>query len=393
MKIARSLLSSLFASVASQGAIFFAPEAAPDVRARAPSGGGAPSLNRPTFQQRPTQRPTGQRPPFGQRPASQNRPSTQNRPQNRPTARPTARPTMRPTARATTKKTTTTTTEAETTTSTFTTTTTVEETTPKKTVAAAVDSVAEDGPGDGERLWGNYNNNNYNNQYPQQNQNSNSNQNYDAGAGGYAQADPHFMVETLGQPPLCFDYDPETLDDLVLFSDPSGLSLVAKMFENEKGRKFIESVKIRSPEGASIVISAENGLEGLELPSADQNVEETGEGFAIADLKIKSNWNGIHEHHRVHIHGGPAFAIISNTNKNNLEVSVEHGQVSDFEKVKGIIGAFMNNNAYVVAPNDGGSASVIIGGEEFAAVEERYHLTPKCWVLETTDASKILELV
>ena len=44
-----------------------------------------------------------------------------------------------------------------------------------------------------------------------------------------------------------------------------------------------------------------------------------------------------------------------------IQVSVEHGQVSDFEKVKGIIGAFMNNNAYFVAPNDDGSASVIIG--------------------------------
>ena len=31
--------------------------------------------------------------------------------------------------------------------------------------------------------------------------------------------------------------------------------------------------------------------------------------------------------------------------------------------------------------------------EEFAAVEERYHLTPKCWVLETADALKMLELV
>jgi len=40
---------------------------------------------------------------------------------------------------------------------------------------------------------------------------------------------------------------------------------------------------------------------------------------------------------------------------------VEHGQVSDFEKVKGIIGAFMNNNAYVVAPDDDESATVIIG--------------------------------
>jgi len=270
----------------------------------------------------------------------------------------------------------------------------LEETTEKKTIAASVDSEA-DGPGDGERLWGNYNNNNYNNQYPSTNQNYNNNQNYgyNAGAGGYAQADPHFMVETLGQPPICFDYDPETLDDLVLFSDPSGLSLVAKMFENDKGRKFIESVKIRSPEGSSIVISAERGLEELSLPSADDTVEETGEGFAVGDLKIKSNWNGIHEHHRVHIHGGPAFAIISNTNKKNLEVSVEHAQVSDFEKVKGIIGAFMNNNAYVVAPNDDGSASVIVGGEEFTAVEERYHLTPKCWVLESTDALRILELV
>ena len=197
-----------------------------------------------------------------------------------------------PTARATTKKTTTTTTEAETTTSTFTTTTTLEETTPKKIVAESADSVADDGPGDGERLWGNNNSNNYNNQYPQNNQNYNGNQNYgnNAGAGGYAQADPHFMVETLGQPPICFDYDPETLDDLVLFSDPSGLSLVANMFENEKGRKFIESVKIRSPEGASIVISAENGLEEVSLPSPDESVEETGEGFAIGDLKIKSNW-------------------------------------------------------------------------------------------------------
>ncbi|CBY13907.1 unnamed protein product [Oikopleura dioica] len=315
MKIAQSLLSSLVVSVASQGAIFFAPEVSPEVRARAPSG-GVPSQNRPTFQQRPTQRPTGQRPVFGQRPISQNRPTA------RPTARPTTRPTAMPTARATTKKTTTTTTEAETTTSTFTTTTTVEETTPKKIVAESTDSVADDGPGDGERLWGNYNSNNYNNQYPQNNQNYNGNQNYgnNAGAGGYAQADPHFMVETLGQPPICFDYDPETLDDLVLFSDPSGLSLVANMFENEKGRKFIESVKIRSPEGASIVISAENGLEEVRLPSADDSVEETGEGFAIGDLKIKSNWNGIHEHHRVHVHGGPAFAIISNTNKKNLEV-------------------------------------------------------------------------
>ena len=93
------------------------------------------------------------------------------------------------------------------------------------------------------------------------------------------------MVETLGQPPICFDYDPETLDDLVLFSDPSGLSLVAQMFENEKGRKFIKSVDIRSPEGESITISAENGLE-----TEVEDMKQSGEGFAIGDLKIKSNW-------------------------------------------------------------------------------------------------------
>ncbi|CAG5081419.1 Oidioi.mRNA.OKI2018_I69.PAR.g9873.t1.cds [Oikopleura dioica] len=388
MKIASSLLSSLVVTVASQGAIFFAPDS-PDVRARAPSSGGFPSQNRPTMQQRPTQRPFGQR-PVGQRPVSQtqNRPPVQNRPQQQ--NRPTTRPTPRPTTRATTKKTTTT---EEPTTTTFTTTTTVEDTTLEKIQEVVVDEAGEEGPGEGERMWGNYNNNNYNNQYNQQNynqpsQNYNQNNNYDAGAGGYAQADPHFMVETLGQPPICFDYDPETLDDLVLFSDPSGLSLVAQMFENEKGHKFIKSVNIRSPEGESITISAENGLE-----TEVKDMEESGEGFVVGDLKIKSNWNGVHEHTRVHIHGGPAFAIISNTIKRNLEVSVEHGQVEEFDKVKGIIGAFMNNNAYVVVPKEDGTASVLIGGEEFAAVEERYHLTPKCWVLDTTDALNILQLV
>ena len=37
--------------------------------------------------------------------------------------------------------------------------------------------------------------------------------------------------------------------------------------------------------------------------------------------------------------------------------------------------------------------NILFRGEEFAAVEERYHLTPKCWVLDTTDALNILQLV
>ncbi|CAG5081416.1 Oidioi.mRNA.OKI2018_I69.PAR.g9872.t1.cds [Oikopleura dioica] len=157
------------------------------------------------------------------------------------------------------------TTTEEPTKTTFTTTTTVEDTTPEKIQEAVVDEAGEEGPGEEEQMLGNYNNNNYKNQY----------------LGELVVTPKPTQAQTLGKPPICFDYDPETLDDLVLPFDPSGLSFVAKMFENEKGRKFLKSVNIRSPEGESINVSTENGLE-----TEVEDMKESGEGFETGCVKV-----------------------------------------------------------------------------------------------------------
>merc|ERR1712130_286985 len=61
-----------------------------------------------------------------------------------------------------------------------------------------------------------------------------------------AYGDPHFMVATLGQEPICFDYNPPAGSEMTLIMDPdSGLHISAKVDGRRQGKtRFMTNVHI-----------------------------------------------------------------------------------------------------------------------------------------------------
>ncbi|CAG5110250.1 Oidioi.mRNA.OKI2018_I69.chr2.g4667.t1.cds [Oikopleura dioica] len=301
----------------------------------------------------------------------------------------------------TTKKTTTTTT-----TTTTTSTTTTEETTtvPATTTVETTESVVEEQrevvelPEINEaKGWNTYNQypNNYNN-----NQVQNVDQYITQTAQGYAAGDPHFMVETEGQPPICFDFNPPMDADLNLFSDPeSGLMLTATLEENEKGDEFITQIHFRSPDGSFLKFGL-NGVmeEGLDGERGIVSDPLTGDQI-YGDLSFFSNWNenGLHEHTKVKVENGPTFIVRSNLIHRNLQVAVSDA-AGVSSRTKGVIGLFTRPNAYFVTEkgpteDEEQLASVTINGHDFNALLQRFHHTEACWVIAEMDALDMLAIL
>ncbi|CBY33142.1 unnamed protein product [Oikopleura dioica] len=287
----------------------------------------------------------------------------------------------------TTKKTTTTTTTEETTTVPPTSESVVEE---QKEVISLENFGEEKG-------WNTFNEypNNYNN-----NQVQNADQYSTENAQGYAAGDPHFMVETEGQPPICFDFNPPLNADLNLFSDPeTGLVLTATLEENEKGDEFITEIHFRSPEGSFLKFGL-NGVmeEGLERERGILSDPLTGDQI-YGDLSFFSNWNenGLHEHTKVRVENGPTFIVRSNLIHRNLQVAISNTEGVS-ARTKGVIGLFTRPNAYFVeekglTEDEEELASIFVSGHEFNALKEEFHHTNSCWVIAEMDAIDMLAIL
>ena len=78
------------------------------------------------------------------------------------------------------------------------------------------------------------------------------------GSGGTGFGDPHFMVATEGQDPLCFDFNPIGGTEMNLLIDPENSLAISATAENrESGKTFMNSVHFASPNGAHLEFDTE----------------------------------------------------------------------------------------------------------------------------------------
>jgi len=221
------------------------------------------------------------------------------------------------------------------------------------------------------------------------------------GANGSGQGfgDPHFMVVTEGQEPLCFDFNPIPGKDITLLIDPlSALSVTATAEERKEGKTFMSKIHFASPGGARL----EFNEKGVKLAGGDDaykfKVRENGH-VKYGDIIIVEHWSddGLHDHTKIKIKDGPMFVIKGSVEKGSLSFAVtEPAGLSN--KCRGIIGQWMQKDAYTVEPagkknKDGLEIGIVKShGERVHAISEQWHHTHEdnCWVVDESDILKLM---
>merc|ERR1712176_358650 len=175
-------------------------------------------------------------------------------------------------------------------------------------------------------VYGGNNNNRPNNNKPQggqyfgqggqggQNQAGNSASQY--GGTGDAYGDPHFMVASEGQEPICFDYNPPAGSEMTLIMDPeSSLHVSAQVDGRRQGKtRFMTKITIGTPLGAILTID-EHGAKVTGLPSwidsAEPKKSDEKQIIEYGDIKYTETWSpdGSRDKITVEIDNGPSFLI------------------------------------------------------------------------------------
>merc|ERR1719238_1232206 len=107
-----------------------------------------------------------------------------------------------------------------------------------------------------------------------------------------AYGDPHFMVSSIGEPPICFDYNPPPNSDIMLLTDPESSLLVrGTLSDVQHGNKtFIEQISFMSPGGAQLTFNPD-GVHLKGLPVRQFFQEEDEETVRYGDIIFTEKWN------------------------------------------------------------------------------------------------------
>lgn len=218
----------------------------------------------------------------------------------------------------------------------------------------------------------NYNNNNNNNNG--NNNNSNNNSGYGTGYG-----DPHFMVQTTGQEPICFDYSPAMEVPMTLINDPVSSVVVTTKTSSrtQTGGTFMTEIRIMSPSGAIVTLTNEAiTAEGGEL---DEN-EKLGR-YQIADVICKKIQSEEKLQYHCEIENGPQFNIRSHHNHKTLAFAVtDTTGLSD--KTRGVIGRFVKPDGYAIIPDQKEGAVIVSEGQQYHALKHKFHHQEDCWTMK-----------
>ena len=108
--------------------------------------------------------------------------------------------------------------------------------------------------------------------------------------GGAAYGDPHFMVVSVGQEPLCFDFQPPAGSDMNLLIDPeTALSVTATAEARDNNKTFMSKIHFSSPNGAKLEFDEEGvHLSGL-LEEASGKHPVTGH-VQYGDIVFVEHW-------------------------------------------------------------------------------------------------------
>jgi len=211
--------------------------------------------------------------------------------------------------------------------------------------------------------------------------------------------DPHFVVHTAGQDPICFDFQPLGGTLMNLLIDPESLlSVSATMDDRGNGRSFMNSIHFASPGGARL----EFDVDGIHLAGKQmlnrvvRSIEEFEGVQSYGDISFVQKWDEeqMHEHTKIRIENGPVFMIKGNVKKKSLGFAVlDTNGIS--QKSRGIAGQFIRDNSYTVVPTDTIDdlqfGSVNAGGMNISALWSEFHSEKSCWVLDQDKVSDVIE--
>ena len=125
---------------------------------------------------------------------------------------------------------------------------------------------------------------------------------------GSAFGDPHFMVVTEGQEPLCFDYNPPAGSNMTLIMDPvSNLIIVATVEDRSEEKSYMTKIHFVSPGGAQMNFDT-TGVHVSELPKS--YVDDEGK-TVYGDVSYVEHWSedGTRDKIIVEVNDGPSFLI------------------------------------------------------------------------------------
>lgn len=215
---------------------------------------------------------------------------------------------------------------------------------------------------------------------------------YGAGGNGAGFGDPHFMVSSIGQDPICFDYNPPAGSEMTLVMDPvTGLHVAARVDARRQGKtRFMTRININSPLGAMMTIN-ENGvkLEGLSSwVSSDEDIQNRKNGtMEYGDFIYSEEWSadGSRDKITVDILDGPSFLIKEKVLRETISFGITSTQGLS-EKSRGVIGQFVKTNAYKIEKLTDNLATIKLdNGYEVEGVWDTFHRNTKCWTIEEED--------
>lgn len=221
---------------------------------------------------------------------------------------------------------------------------------------------------------------------------NNGNTQFGAGFG-----DPHFMVSSLGQEPICFDYNPPAGSEMTLVMDPeTSLHVSAKVDGRRQGKtRFMTRIAISSPLGAQLTID-EHGVSLAGLPSwvdSTKPVATDNRIIEYGDIKYTETWSedGSRDKITVEIEDGPAFLIKEKALRETISFGITstHGLSS---KTRGVIGQFVKANAYTVERTAKDFATIHIEDYEVESEWKTFHRNTQCWTIEEEDLIPLFEL-
>jgi hypothetical protein len=223
------------------------------------------------------------------------------------------------------------------------------------------------------------------------------NQANEYGGQGYGYGDPHFMVQTLGQDALCFDYNPAAGSAMTLIMDPTtNLVITADIEGRRKGKTvFMTKVHFNSPGGAKLTISAE-GVTTSGLPGSATADFDEGDIITYGDIEYKEHISedGSREKVVVTITDGPSFLVKEKVNRETLSFGITDVRGIS-QKSRGVIGQFVKPNAYTIERHAENPelATVNANGVYVVATQEDFHHNHQCWTLDEDDILPVFEQI
>lgn len=224
--------------------------------------------------------------------------------------------------------------------------------------------------------------------------------NEDGGSTGGASGDPHFMVQSEGREPLCFDFNPPAGSEMNLVVDPeSNLVVSAQVNARTRHKTYMTNIHFSSPMGAYLEFDLD-GVHLKGLPEGSVSVHPVTGHKQYGDINYAEHWNedGTRDRIEIEIENGPKFLVKEKVDKGSLKFGITDS-TGISHKCRGIIGQFMRPDAYTILPKEQtpedteARALVMTSGMESGMVEaikEDFHRHHMCW---TIDAQEVLLLL